>query len=360
MAAALLAAAMLIISCGKSQKPEEEEATKYDLMTVTTQDYQLQTEYAAQVKGAQDIRVIPRVEGYLQDIRVKEGDHVRKGQLLFVIDRTAYEAAVQQAEAVVMQNRALVEKARQDCEGKRRLQEQRVISTFELQQAERDLDVAETNLAAAHASLKAARNNLSFTELRSPSDGVIGRIPYRRGDLVGPGIQDGLTIVSDNRQMYVYFSLTESRVMDYLAEYASMQEAIGHMPALSLVLPNGQTYVQQGHVESVSGIVDEQTGAVSVRAVFPNPQGRQLSGGTARVVMPQTHKGAIVIPQEATFEVLDKVYVYKVAGGKATSTLITVERLHDGKSLVVTSGLRKGDIIIAKGAGLVRDGARVK
>ena len=360
MAGAFVAIVMFFTSCGKEQKTADEEAVKYDLMTVTTQDYQVPTEYAAQVKGAQDIRIIPRVEGYLQDIKVKEGDHVHKGQLLFIIDRTACEAAVQQAEAVVMQNKALVEKARLDCEGKRKLREQKVISDFELQQAEHDQDVAETNMAAAHASLSIARNNLSFTELHSPSDGVIGRIPYRRGDLVGPSIQDGLTIVSDNSQMFVYFSLTESRVMDYLAEYPSMQEAVDHMPALSLMLPNGKMYAQQGHVESVSGIVDEQTGAVSVRAVFPNPKGQLLSGGTAKVVMPQTHKAAIVIPQEATFEVLDKVYAYKVAGGKASSTLITVERLHDGKSMVVTSGLRKGDIIIAKGAGLVRDGAKVK
>lgn len=356
----LFLCAVILSACTGRQPQIEEGAKEYELLTVETKNHTVDAEYAAQIRGAQDIRIIPRVDGYLQAVNVKEGDQVKKGQLLFVIDQVAYRAAVKTASAGVQQAVAQVAKAQQDLEGKTMLRERQVVSDFDLNQTRRDLDVAKANLEAARAQLEAARNNLSFTELRSPSDGVIGRLPYRKGDYVGPSIQDGLTVVSDNKQMFVYFSMTESRVMDYLAEYSSMQEAISHMPELSLALAGGKMYDKKGFVESVSGIVDDQTGSVSVRAIFPNAESRLLSGGTARVVMPQVHKDAIVIPQEATYEIQDKVYVYKVINGKASSTIIDVERLHDGTHFIVNKGLKKGDVIIAKGAGLVREGAEVK
>lgn len=351
--------AILLSACTGNKQQNADESQSYELLTIAPKNHTVETEYAAQIRGAQDIRIIPRVEGYLQDIRIKEGQHVKKGQLLFVIDQVAYRAAVKTANAGVQQMQALLAKAKQDYEGKKMLRERNVISDFDLNQTKRDMDVAQANLEAARAELESARNNLSFTELRSPSDGVVGRLPYRKGDYVGPSTTEGLTVVSDNALMYVYFSLTENRVMDYLGEYTSMQEAIDHMPELSLMLPGGKTYDLKGKVESISGIVDEHTGSVSVRAVFPNAEGRLLSGGTARIIMPQEHKDAIVIPQEATFEIQDKVYVYKVIDGKATSAIIDVERLHDGKHFIVNKGLKKGDVIIASGAGLVREGNRV-
>lgn len=356
----VMALAVLLASCAGGEVGQQDEAKEYELITVGTKDYCVDVEYAAQVHGLQDIRIVPRVEGYLQQVLVKEGEQVREGQLLFVIDQVQYKAAVKSAEAVVLQAEVLSAKAQQDYEGKTMLKERNVISDFELNQAKRDLDVANANLAAARAELDAARNNLTFTELRSPSDGVIGRLPYRKGDFVGPATAEGLTVVSDNRQMCVYFSMTESKVMEYLGAYPSMQEAVAHMPELSLKLPTGRMYGKKGKVESVSGIVDEGTGAVSVRAVFPNETGLLLSGGTARVVMPQVYNSAIVIPQEATFEIQDKVYVYKVVDGKASSAIIETARLNDGKNFVVLDGLKAGEVIIAKGAGLVREGAEVK
>ena len=200
---------------------------------------------------------------------------------------------------------------------------------------------------------------MSFTELRSPSDGVIGRIPYRKGDFVSSSSQEGLTIVSENHEMYVYFSLSENQVMEYLATYGSMQQTVEQMPQPQLMLPIGKIYEHMGKVESISGIVDEQTGAVSVRAVFPNPDGLLLSGGTARVVMPQLLTDVIVIPQEATYEILDKVYVYKVEDGVTKACMIMTESINNGKQYVVRAGLHPGDVIIAKGAGLMKEGTRV-
>lgn len=356
----IIALTFLLAACSGDGNMQEEETQEYELLTVQAKDCNVDVEYAAQIRGRQDIRIIPRVEGYLQRVLIKEGEHVKRGQLLFVIDQVQYRAAVKSAQASVLQAKALLAKTQQELEGKKSLRKKSLISDFELKQAERDLDVANANVASAQAELESAKNNLSFTELRSPSDGVIGCLPYRKGDYVGPATTDGLTIVSDNSQMYVYFSMTENQVMDYLGEFPTMQQAIAHMPKPSLVLLSGKVYDKRGSTESISGVVDEKTGAVSVRAVFPNETGQLLSGGTARIVMAQTYKNAISIPQEATFEIQDKVYVYKVVDGKASSSVIEVERLNDGKNFIVLNGLKAGEVIIAKGAALVREGTKVK
>lgn len=350
---------MVMLSCASRQQNEGDEPKHYELLTITASDHELTTEYAASLEGQQDIRIIPRIEGYLQGIYVKEGEKVKEGQLLFRVDAATYQAAVATANANVQQMTAALEKAQLEYDGKKQLYNKKVISDYELALSKSDLDMAKANLAAAQAALTSARNDLSYTELRSPSDGVIGRISYRKGDLVGPSIQDGLTVVADNRQMRVYFSMTEKTVMQYLSEHQSMEATIQQMPELRLQLPDGTLYEHTGRVESISGVVDERTGAVSVCARFNNPNGMLLSGGTGKIILPTELKGAIVIPQEATYDIQDKVYVVKVVDGKAVTSMIQVEPVTDGKSYVVTDGLKAGEVIVAKGAGFVKEGTRI-
>ena len=355
----VLVAMMLLNSCKNGDVENEESAKKYELLTVATQDYTLNAVYPASIQGEQDIKVIPRVEGYLQGVYVKEGDRVRSGQLLFRIDDVAYRSAVESANANVQMMTATLSRVQLEYNGKKSLHDKGIVSDFELSLAESDLGVAKANLAVAKAALVSARNDLGYTEIRSPSDGVVGRIPYRKGDLVGPSIVEGLTQVSDNRQMRVYYSMTESQVMHYLSNYKSLAEAVNQMPELWLQLPNGTTYELPGHVESISGVVDDRTGAVSVCVRFDNPNGFLLSGGTGKIVMPVVREKAIVIPQESTYEIQDKVYVYKVVEGKAVLAIIEVEPQTDGKNYLVVSGLMEGDVIIAKGTGFVQEGEKV-
>ena len=355
----VLVAMMLLNSCKNGDVENEESAKKYELLTVATQDYTLNAVYPASIQGEQDIKVIPRVEGYLQGVYVKEVDRLRSGQLLFRIDDVAYRSAVESANANVQMMTATLSRVQLEYNGKKSLHDKGIVSDFELSLAESDLGVAKANLAAAKAALVSARNDFGYTEIRSPSDGVVGRIPYRKGDLVGPSIVEGLTQVSDNRQMRVYYSMTESQVMHYLSNYKSLAEAVKQMPELWLQLPNGTTYELPGHVESISGVVDDRTGAVSVCVRFDNPNGILLSGGTGKIVMPEVREKAIVIPQEATYEIQDKVYVYKVVEGKAVSAIIEVEPQTDGKNYLVVSGLMEGDVIIAKGTGFVQEGEKV-
>ena len=350
---------VLMLSCASRQQNEGDEPKHYDLMTITAGDHEQATEYAASLKGQQDIRIIPRIEGYLQGIYVKEGQQVKERQLLFRVDAATYRAAVEAANANVQQMTAALEKAQLEYEGKQKLRAKNVISDYELASSKSDLAVAKANLAAAQAALTSARNELSYTELRSPSDGVVGRIRYRKGDFVSPNQQEGLTVVADNRHIRAYFSMSEIVLMDYLSEHKTMEVAVNQMPEVRLLLPNGQFYGQTGRVESISGIVDETTGAVSVCALFDNRDGILLSGGTGKIVMPSVRKNAIVIPQEATYSIQDKVYVMKVVDGKAVSTIIQVAPQNNGKEYVVISGIEEGDVIIAKGAGFVQEGTNI-
>lgn len=355
----MIIVSVLVMSCQNKSKEEQNEPENYELLTITAQDYTLNAEYPASIHGAQDIKIIPRVEGHLMGVYVKEGERVREGQLLFRLDDAPSRAAVESANANVQMMTAALSRVQLEYNGKKNLRQKSVISEFELSLAESDLNVAKANLAAAKAALTSARNELSYTEIRSPSNGVVGRIIYRKGDLVGPSIQDGLTVVADNRQMRVYFSMTEKTVMQYLSEHKSMEAAIRQMPELRLQLPNGTLYEHTGRVESISGVVDERTGAVSVCARFDNPDGMLLSGGTGKIVVPTELHNAIVIPQEATYSIQDKVYVMKVVDGKAVSTIVQVSPQNNGKEYMVISGLQEGDVIIAKGAGFVEEGTKI-
>ena len=352
-------ASVLIISCQNKAQKEQSEPECHELLTVTAQDYTLNTEYPASIQGNQDIKIIPRVEGHLMGVYVKEGERVHEGQLLFRLDDAAYRATVESAKANVQIMTAELNKAKIEFEGQKALHEKSFLSDYGLELANSDYSVAQANLTVAKAALTSARNDLSYTEIRSPSNGVVGRILYRKGDLVGPSIQDGLTIVADNRQMRVYFSMTENRVMQFLSEHKSLEEAVKQMPELRLQLPNGTFYEQTGRVESISGVVAERTGAVTLCARFDNPNGMLLSGGTSKIIIPTELHNAIVIPQEATYDIQDKVYVVKVVNGKAVASLIRIEPTSDGKSYVVTDGLKAGDVIVAKGAGFVKEGTRI-
>lgn len=175
-----------------------------------------------------------------------------------------------------------------------------------------------------------------------------------------------LTTVSDNSEMYVYFSMTENSLRSLLRQYGSLDGVIRRMPPLSLVLNDGTLYSGQGCIESISGVINRQTGTVSVRSVFPNPDRLLLSGGIGNVILPHKENHAIVIPQTATTELQDKILTYKVSAdvhsekATVTSVELTVEKLNDGKTYIIRSGLSAGDMIVTEGVGLLRDGMQIK
>lgn len=235
-----------------------------------------------------------------------------------------------------------------------------MISQFELSTAENALLTAQAQLSQAEVQETNARNNLSYTVVKSPADGIVGTIPYRVGSLVSSSLPRPLTTVSDNSEMYVYFSMTENQLLDLTRRYGSVDEALRSMPDIDLLLSDGSTYGQRGRIETISGVIDQTTGSVSLRAVFPN-QGRLLhSGGSGNVLIPYKKEGCIVIPQIATMEIQDKKYIYKVEGEIPQRTVVEVTPVNNGQEYIVEAGLSQGDVIIAEGVGLIRPGTPIK
>ena len=353
-----VAFAAFAVSC--KQTPTVSMEPEYAVLKVAPADKVLSTAYSATIRGRQDIDIYPQVSGFLTRLCVEEGQTVRKGQILFIIDQVPYKAALATAEANVEAAEAGLATARLTYDSKKELFDHRVISEYDLKTAKNAWLTAKAQLAQAEAQEINARNNLSYTEVKSPSDGVVGTLPYRVGTLVGSSMAQPLTTVSDNSEMYVYFSLTENQLLALTRQYGSKAEALKNMPEVQLQLNDKSMYGENGKIETISGVVDRNTGTASLRAVFPNEKGWLYSGTSGNVILPVTRKGCLVIPQIATFELQDQVYVYKVVDGKAQSAPVSVTRINGGREYIVDEGLSANDVIIAEGVGLLREGTPVK
>ncbi len=349
------------LACNNKQQSGQQAVPDYAVITVEPQDVVLTSSYPAAIRGRQDVEIRPNVSGFITKLCVDEGANVRKGQTLFIIDPVQYEEAVNVARAAVSVAEAGVATAQLTADNKRELARKNIISSYDYQMAENALASQKAALAQAEAQLVNAEKNLSYTSVVSPVDGVMGSIPFRVGALVSPTSATPLTTVSDISEMYVYFSMTEKELLDLIRQDGSSKEILERMPLVSLILADGSLYSEQGRIETISGVIDRTTGAVSVRAAFRNPRHLLRSGGTGSVVIPSTLKNALVIPQKTTYEIQDKRFVYVLQeDAKLKNTEIEVFKLNDGKNFVVTSGLKPGDKIVAEGVGTLRDGMQIK
>ncbi len=354
-----LIAIALMTGCSEETSTKK-QTREYNVMTLQTASRQLSSTYSATIRGKQDVDIRTKVQGYITDIKVKEGSLVRQGQTLFIIDQVPYQAALATAEANVDVAKAQVNAAELSATSKEKLFEQNIISDFDLRMARTTLAQAKAQLAQAKANELTASNNLSYTLVKSPVDGVVGTLPFRVGTLVSPTDGTPMTTVSDNSEMYVYFSMSESQVLSLKRQYGALENALHQLPAIELQLSDGSIYSEKGRIESISGIIDPTTGSISIRAKFPNKKRLLLSGGSGTVILPHNQDGCVVIPQHATFEVQDKVYAYKVENGVAKASIIGVFEISNGKEYIVESGLIEGDTIVVEGIGLLRDGAPIK
>lgn len=349
----------LLVAQSCQEKKQDKEALVYKTMKVERSSQVVKALYSATMKGREIVEVRPQVSGLITRILIAEGQNVHKGQPLFVIDQVPYQAALNTAEASLKAAQANEHSAALTYESKQQLRQDNVISDYELKTAYQALLSAQAQVSLAEAQVANARNSLGYTVVKSPVNGVAGMIPYHVGALVDSNIKDPLISVCDDREMWVYFSLSERQVTDLTLRYGSLGKFMEEMPDVSLLLSNGTEYKEPGKVDAVSGIVDPSTGAVSVRAVFPNPDHLLRNGGTGTVVISTRRDGVIVIPQTATFELQNKVFVYRIVDGKTAQTAIEVAPLDDGKSYIVETGLSEGDVIIAEGAGLMKEGLEV-
>lgn len=357
----ILLFAAVLVSCGggKSGKPDFGD-DEYAVRTISGQSTELQTTYPATIKGIQDVEIRPKVSGFITKLCVHEGQTVKKGQLLFVIDNVTYEAAVRQAKAAVNSAKAQLNTSKLTFTNSEKLFKNNVIGSYELQSAKNNLEAAYAAVAQAEASYTSAKQNLDFCYVTSPADGVIGDLPYRVGALVSASSQQALTTVSSISTMQVYFSMTEKDLLEMTKGAGGLNAAIKDYPAVKLQLADGTIYNHQGRVATVSGVVDATTGSVSIRADFPNPEHLLKSGASGSIVVPHVSSSAIIIPQDAVSQVQDKYFVYVVGSdNKVKYTSVTVNSNNDGKNYIIDSGLKAGDRIVVSGISALTDGQKI-
>ena len=334
---------------------------EFAVVSVGASDASLQTTYPATIKGIQDVEVRPKVSGFITNVYVHEGQTVSAGQVLFTIDSETYRASVRQAQAGVNTARAQLNTARLTYENNKKLFAKNVIGQYELSTAQNSYATAKASLAQALASLASARETLSWCQVKSPSNGVVGSLPFKVGALVSSSNAQPLTTVSNISTMEVFFSMSESDILNITKTAGSVSAAISSMPIVKLQLADGTTYNHPGKVVKMSGVIDATTGSISLIAHFANPEKLLKSGGAGQIVIPTNDNHAIKIPQEACSEVQDKIFVYKLgADNKVKYTEITVNPQNDGKTYIVTSGLSVGDRIVTKGITKLSDGMKIK
>ena len=356
---AVVIVGLLVVACGKEKKKPHDEVA-YKTMVVGKKDMTLERQYSGRMTGRQIVEVRPQVSGTITRICINEGEAVKKGQTLFVIDQVPFQAALDVAVAARKSAEAHLATARMNYNNERLLQEGHVVGEVSVETTHNALLEAEAALSQAKAQEANARNNLSYTVVKSPVSGVASMIPWHVGSLVSSSISEPLVAVADDSDMYVYFSISESQTLNLIAQYGGIEAFISKAPAVGLRMNNGKTYEQQGRISAVSGTVDASTGAVTLRATFPNAQGLLHNGGSATVIVPTSHEQCVVIPQEATYELQNRTFVYRVVDGKTKATAVTLFPQNNGKEYIVEDGLSVGDTIIAEGAGLLKDGVEIK
>ncbi|MGA9325563.1 MAG: efflux RND transporter periplasmic adaptor subunit [Salegentibacter sp.] len=315
---------------------------KVERRTVTTY-----SRYPASLEGEVSSEVRPKIPGYIREVLVDEGEKVKKGQILFKLeteslnqDAAAAKANVNAAQVEVNKLKPLVEK--------------NIISEVQLETAKAKLEQAKSNYNSIAA-------NIGYANVKSPVNGVVGSISYRKGALATPQDPKPLTRISSIEKVYAYFSMNEKDFLNFIqnAEGKTQEEKIKNLPPVKLLLANGEEYSNKGTIETISGDIDPQTGTVTFRALFDNSTGLLRNGSSGTVLVPKTYENAIVIPAVSTFEQQGKKLVYKVQNDSLASHAVEVQD-EAGKLYVIKEGVDEGEVILANGVSKVRPGMKIK
>lgn len=355
---------LLVYSCGdqKEDRQSGSQVLDYKVITLMPQTKEIESNYPATIEGEQDIEIRPKIDGFIERIYVDEGANVKKGQPLFKINAPQYEQEVRTSKAAVRIAEADVASSQMSVDKVKPLVEKNIISKYELESAQFNLQAKQAILAQAKASLANANTNLSYTTITSPVTGTVGSLPFKIGSLVSSNNAAPLTTVSNISKVYAYFSINEKQLLELSSSTGkSMQTGLASLPSVSLLLANGNKYNHTGKIEATSGSISTTTGSMRIRATFPNPDHIIHSGSSGVVVIPLKIDSAIVIPQKVTYEIQGKKFVYLLnQDSTVTSHPISVMDNHDGQFYIVTEGLKKGDRIALEGLNTLRDGVSIK
>jgi membrane fusion protein (multidrug efflux system) len=318
--------------------------------------------YPAAIEGATNVEIRPQVEGILKNIYADEGSYVKRGQPLFKIDEAPFRERLNQAEAQMHAAEGVLAQASLEVEKLMPLVDRKVVSDHQLKVAKAGYQVALSNLQQAKALVAAASINLSYSLIKAPVSGYIGRLLKKQGSLIGPHDLQPLTLLSDVHEVHVYFALAESDFIRFKAQYAgaTLQDKIAKVPPISLILSDGSTYTSPGKVDMVDGQFDKTTGSITLRASFPNIGGVLRSGNTGKVRLPLEHTNVSLVPQAATVELQDKVFVFTVGDSNKVSKQPIEIIGKSGTDYLVQQGVRSGDRIITEGMDHLQEGQVVR
>ncbi|TLV01513.1 efflux RND transporter periplasmic adaptor subunit [Dyadobacter luticola] len=355
-----------IYSCGSSNAnnagaPGAMPAQTLPVLTVSDHQVTAYREFTASVEGSRDIEIRPQVDGYLDKISVDEGAYVRKGQVLFHIDPRPYREKLNTANATLLSAKAALESAQINVDKLTPLVANNVVSDVQLKTAKAAYNAAAANVSSAQAAVDAAKIDIGYTSVKAPADGYIGTIPFKTGSLVGKGNAEALTVLSETKDIHVYFSMSELDFLDFKKQFegSTIEQKIKEIPSVDLILADNSVYPQKGKVEIVDGQFDKTMGAIKLRATFPNVNGMLRSGNTGKIRIPRELTKSVLIPQEATFEMQDKVFVYTVLdSNKVEGRPVTVSD-RSGRYYLISKGLKPGEKIVYNGLDRLRDGMAI-
>ena len=355
----ILLAPLMLSACGLDL-PQETQSS-FETMTVKKTDIELPYKFSAKMKGSNDVTITPQASGQLMKICVTEGQQVKKGQTLFIIDSRNARLELEAAQANLQAAKAQENSAKLEYESNRNLYDKKIVSSYMLSNSENAYKQAQAAVAQARAAVNRAKVELGFCTITAPVSGVTGSIPVRVGDQVSP--MSELTILSGNTTMFAEFSVNEA-IIEEMVHYGinadEMDKYIAKLPEATFVMKNGTKYPHKGRVVSLTGVVNSETGSLTAKVSFPNPDGHLYSGIQGTIVMSFAEKNVIVIPQSAVVRLQDKSQVYKVKAD-STATAVEIKTLDtgNGKDFIVTTGLKVGEKIITTGANNVTEGQKV-
>lgn len=350
---------LVLWACGpNNEAPAAAAAPSLPVVSITSSDANTDAEFPAALQGTVDIEIRPQVNGNLERVLVDEGAYVAKGQSLFKINERPYREQLNNALAQLHAAEAAQTNAQLEVEKLAPLVQNLVVSDYQLKSAKATLRIANANVEQARAGVGTARINLDYTNITAPVSGYIGRLPKKQGSLVSPADIEALTKLSDVHEVYAYFSMGESDFIRFKSQYpgATLSDKLRKLPAVSLVLPDGSAYADTGRIDMIDGQFDKNTGAITLRAKFSNSKGLLRSGNTGKVLLSLPHSDAILVPQESTIEIQDKIFVFTVNKSNKVSKQPIVVSGKSGTSYLVEDGLRAGDRIVSKGFENLQDG----
>lgn len=351
--------AVFLISCAdKQQAPAAAPAPLLPVMAVTTENTTTDAEYPAAIQGTVDVEIRPQVSGNLDRVLVDEGAYVTKGQALFKINERPYREQLNNALASLHAAEAAYINAQLEVDKLTPLVQNKVVSDYQLKSAKASQKIAAANIEQAKANAASAKINLGYTTITAPVNGYIGRLPKKQGSLVSASDIEALTTLSDVNEVYAYFSLSETDFIKFKSQYAgnSIGDKIKNLPPVTLLLADNSAYPQTGKIDMVDGQFDKTTGAITVRAKFSNPHKTLRSGNTGKIRLGMEHDDAILVPQSATVEMQDKVFVFTVnKENKVTKMPITVIG-KSGVNYLIKDGVKAGDQIVLSGIDKLQEG----